>query len=102
MRDLRNTTNVLPSYLAEQRKREFLGYSPRKDSEKELYDRRPMKTTYEGATTSKVGKDWRDTPLEKEYDKADYLSPSKYDKGTSSTSALSPNHYKYDNKAKLN
>lgn len=109
IRDLRNTTNVLPSYLEEQRKRDFMVHSPNKETGKDTYDRRPMKTTYEGAAgSSRIGKDWRDSPP-KNYDKADYLSPSKYDnKGTSSTSALSPNHYKkeplpkYDNKSRLN
>jgi hypothetical protein len=100
--DLRHTTNVLPSYIAEQRKRDF-GYSPRKDNEIDMYDRRHMKTTYEVPASSKITKDWRDTsPKQNNYDKADYLSPPKYDKMTSST-ALSPNHYnKYDNNAKLN
>jgi hypothetical protein len=49
-------------------------------------------------------KDWRDTsPKQNNYEKADYLSPPKYDKMTSSTAPLSPNHYsKYDTNAKLN
>jgi hypothetical protein len=105
IRDLRNTTNVLPSYFADRSSNDFL--SPRREVEKDYYDRKGARTFYDGPSsaitssknTSPLGLDSRD--------KAKYLSPSKYDNVGSSTEARSPSHYtsgssntKYESKTK--
>jgi hypothetical protein len=37
MRDLRSTTNVLPSYYTDQRDKDFTTHSPRREHEKDYY-----------------------------------------------------------------
>lgn len=95
VRDLRNTTNVLPSYFAEQRDKDYISRSPRGQADKEYFenrDRKGTRTLYEAPSSLKTGKDVSPKRMEG-HEKAKYLSPGKYDTSSSSSSALSPGRY---------